>query len=92
MQERKRLNGRRLQALRKLVLIRDRYACQLQLPGCTQPATQVDHRIPFRDGGVETLENLQASCANCNLRKGAAWLSLGSGGVGNASFRKISPL
>ena len=32
----------------------------------------VDHVIPFSKGGVTELENSQALCPTCNLKKGAA--------------------
>jgi 5-methylcytosine-specific restriction endonuclease McrA len=34
-----------------------------QAPGCDQPATHVDHRIPIAEGGAELdLANLQSLC------------------------------
>jgi len=29
-----------------------------------------DHRVPFRDGGKHTLDNLVSACRSCNQRKG----------------------
>lgn len=53
------------------VLKRDRYRCQLQLPGCTGRATTVDHVDPVFNGGPHYEErNLAASCQSCNARKG----------------------
>jgi hypothetical protein len=36
-------------------------------PGCDQPATQVDHRVAWQDGGEDRLSNAQALC---NLHHG----------------------
>ena len=55
--------------LREIVLRRDQETCQM----CGQHATHVDHIVPRRlmDGKiVDSLENLQALCKKCNLRKG----------------------
>jgi 5-methylcytosine-specific restriction endonuclease McrA len=54
-----------------LVLKRDGYVCQVQLPGCTGEATTADHVTPRSQGGAATLDNLQASCRPCNSRKGS---------------------
>lgn len=34
-----------------------------------QPATQVDHITPKRDGGTDASDNLQSLCATCHSRK-----------------------
>jgi hypothetical protein len=54
------------------VLARDGYLCQLDRDGhkCAAPATTADHVIPRAYGGTDTLDNLQAACIPCNLRKG----------------------
>lgn len=59
--------------LRFKVMLRDDFRCRY----CGRsPATQpglvlnVDHIIPWSDGGETTLENLQTLCAECNLGKG----------------------
>ena len=31
---------------------------------------EIDHKIPFADGGPTVLNNLQATCGHCNARKG----------------------
>lgn len=56
---------------RLLVLDRDRYVCQLHYDGCTQHATEVDHRtniaalgIPRRD--ATDPDDLQAVCHGCH--------------------------
>jgi len=60
----------RWRTVRKAVLARDGCVCQINAPGCTVRATQVDHIIPVcRDlEGHLWLEpdNLRAACANCN--------------------------
>ena len=53
---------------RKEVFIRDNYTCQYcgrQASGLT-----VDHVIPRSRGGKSVWENIVASCASCNRRKG----------------------
>ena len=52
--------------LRKRVLMRDAGACQI----CGLEATHVDHVIPRRLGGDDSMDNLQALCRSCNLSKG----------------------
>lgn len=52
-------------ALRKRVLIRDRFKCW----NCGEHATQVDHRWPVFLGGPDTEDNLRAACAHCNAKK-----------------------
>ena len=47
------------------------WRCQMT-PGCTNPATTVDHVIPLALGGTNAPENLRASCRGCNSRGGAA--------------------
>ncbi|WP_168209578.1 HNH endonuclease [Mycobacterium helveticum] len=56
--------------LRLTILKRDRYRCQLDEPGCTGEADQVDKIINVADGGDPLDEhNLRAACAQCNARK-----------------------
>jgi 5-methylcytosine-specific restriction endonuclease McrA len=57
--------------VRARVLFRDGYACQLGYPGCTGRAEHVDHIVPVIRGGSDDPENLRASCAACNLARGA---------------------
>lgn len=51
---------------RRAVLNRDHRTCQLNYPGCTGHATEVDHRIP---GDDHRLTNLQAACHSCHTAK-----------------------
>jgi 5-methylcytosine-specific restriction endonuclease McrA len=53
-------------ALRKFVLRRDRFLCQIRGPRCTRHATQVDHIVPVCFGGSNNPNNLRAACAVCN--------------------------
>lgn len=56
-------------ALRRVVLARDAYRCQLKLPGCTTIATTVDH-IRSREVAGDGEDNLRAACAWCNMSRG----------------------
>ncbi len=56
--------------LRLQILNRDGYICQINAPGCTSIATQVDHIIPAsQNGSWFDPANLRASCANCNNQR-----------------------
>ena len=58
--------------LRRLVLERDRWTCQIKGPKCIQAATCVDHKVARADGGdFYDLANLQAACRPCNAAGGA---------------------
>jgi 5-methylcytosine-specific restriction endonuclease McrA len=62
--------SRAWQAVRKRVLARDGYECQIRLPKCRGRATAVDHRVELEDGGAPfDLSNLQAACVSCNASK-----------------------
>lgn len=52
--------------IRQRVLTRDQHTCQR----CGLEATHVDHIIPRRLGGDDSMDNLQALCKQCNLSKG----------------------
>lgn len=54
--------------LRKLVLERDNYTCQLC--GSKKELT-IDHVIPFSKGGSNHPDNLQTLCKTCNIKKHA---------------------
>ena len=62
---RKSYTGQRLAVL-------DAAGWRCQWPGCTNPATTVDHVIPLAYGGTNDRANLRASCHACNSRGGAA--------------------
>ncbi|WP_246228971.1 HNH endonuclease [Mycolicibacterium psychrotolerans] len=58
--------------VRPAALARDRYQCQLRIPGlCVGRATDVDHIVEVADGGSDTLDNAQSCCAPCHRRKTA---------------------
>ena len=57
---------RKWQQIRVSVLHRDRYLCQLQYPGCTRAATEVDHIGAHDDHATA---NLQAVCRRCHASK-----------------------
>ena len=55
------------QAVRRYVLQRDHYQCQVHGPRCTQYATDADHVVALADGGAMfDTHNLRASCKRCN--------------------------
>lgn len=53
---------------RKAVLARDSWTCQYC--GDEKPGLTVDHVIPRSKGGQSVWENIVASCAPCNRKKG----------------------
>ncbi|ORB67998.1 hypothetical protein BST47_04215 [Mycolicibacterium tusciae] len=53
---------------RRKALSRDGYRCQLRWRGCTEKATDVDHR---RRGNDHALSNLQSVCSTCHKQKTA---------------------
>jgi 5-methylcytosine-specific restriction endonuclease McrA len=53
---------------RKAVLARDGWTCQYC--GSDKPTLTVDHVIPRSRGGESVWENIVASCAPCNRKKG----------------------
>jgi 5-methylcytosine-specific restriction endonuclease McrA len=58
----------RRDALRRIVLARDRGICHL----CgIRGATTVDHLVPRSAGGTDDPANLAAAHASCNYRRGA---------------------
>lgn len=56
--------------IRKAILERDQYTCQIAGPKCTTTATHVDHIIPVTQGGAwYDPTNLRASCPKCNYAR-----------------------
>jgi len=37
---------------------------------CGEPAGEVDHVVPVKVGGVDTIDNLMPACRSCNRHKG----------------------
>ena len=63
-------NHPRWPRIRRIVLARDHRICQIQSAGCQREATDVDHIVPWRDGGAWfDLDNLRASCSHCNISR-----------------------
>jgi 5-methylcytosine-specific restriction endonuclease McrA len=61
-------NNMAVEISRKNILARDGYECQYC--GKKSKALTVDHIIPKFKNGLDTWENLVASCKNCNQTKG----------------------
>jgi 5-methylcytosine-specific restriction protein A len=62
--------------------------CEYCTPGREQPASQVDHKTPVKEGGDPwAWDNLASCCASCHSRKTASE----DGAFGNAK-RKGRPL
>lgn len=58
--------------VRPVVLERDGYRCQIKDKRCTGRATEVDHIVPFADGGaLYDPDNLRAACKACNVGRAA---------------------
>lgn len=56
--------------VRKAILERDNYQCQIRSPKCTGTANVVDHIIPVLKGGAwYDPANLRAACAKCNNQR-----------------------
>jgi 5-methylcytosine-specific restriction endonuclease McrA len=60
--------GARRRISRRVILARDGYACQYC--GSTGHLT-LDHVVPRSRGGESSWDNVVASCAPCNVRKGS---------------------
>lgn len=54
------------QSIRRRILDRDNYTCQMRLLGCLITASDVDHIVR---GDDHSDENLQASCTSCHAKK-----------------------
>jgi hypothetical protein len=56
--------------IRKEILNRDNYLCQIQGDGCTINATEVDHIVPVSQGGAwfDPI-NLRGACFTCNNKR-----------------------
>ena len=66
----RRPSSRATRRQRAQVLARDRYTCQMQVPGvCTYVATEDDHIVPLAEGGSDDLNNRRAVCHPCHSLK-----------------------
>ena len=62
---------RQWRSIRSRILRRDLFICQY----CNQEADTVDHVIPRRLGGLDSDDNLVASCKRCNYAKGGRFFA-----------------
>ena len=62
------LNGRALQQRNARILQRDHHRCRAQVhhPKCDGTGTEVDHRVPYAEGGTDADENLLAINPLCH--------------------------
>ena len=56
-------------AIRKQIMDRDHWSCQINGTGCKRKATQADHIKPHAEGGDDSAANGQAVCATCHWIK-----------------------
>lgn len=56
-------------SIRVDVLRRDNYRCVFCGVSAKKAELQIDHIIPFSQGGNNTINNLQTLCSDCNLGK-----------------------
>lgn len=79
-----RIRGDTWMAIRRRVLLRDRYTCQ----GCglVRSDHEIDHRVPLEQGGSNNDDNLQSLCRTtdghegCHARKTAGEARQRAGG------------
>jgi len=64
-----RIRGRKLDRIRRRVLLRDHYTCRRC--GRVSVDLEVDHIVPLFLGGAESDENRQALCRECHAAKSA---------------------
>jgi 5-methylcytosine-specific restriction enzyme A len=70
MSERNRVYGFQWRRVRRGVLERDAYICRIRGPKCEGKAGDVDHIIPWQQGGAwYDPANLQAVCRTCHNQK-----------------------
>lgn len=56
-------------AVRKQIMDRDNWQCQIKGPNCLGVATEADHRINHASGGSDDASNGQAVCKPCHDAK-----------------------
>lgn len=54
---------------RRMIMYRDKRTCQLRTEVCTVEAEEIDHIVPYAEGGDDKLANLQAVCKACHKLK-----------------------
>ena len=74
----KRITGYTWQQIRKAVMARDHYQCQLC--GCVGIDHEVDHVVPLEQGGSNDMGNLRLTCVECHKAKTAREASARAGG------------
>ena len=74
----RRITGYTWQKIRRAVMARDRYQCQLC--GCVSMAHEVDHVTPLEQGGSNEMDNLRLTCVECHKGKTAREASARAGG------------
>lgn len=77
--------------IRRVVFARDGRACQLGLAGCTGDAEEVDHIVPWFEGGREDLGNLRAVCRACHKLKTQAEAQRGRARVSAKRSEPVHP-
>ena len=61
--------GKQWEKLRVIVLAEEPLCRECDAVGRTEPATDVDHILPKRQGGTDKRENLQGLCHSCHSKK-----------------------
>ena len=74
----RRITGYTWQKIRRAVMARDRYQCQLC--GCVSMAHEVDHVVPLEQGGANEMDNLRLTCVECHKAKTAREAAARAGG------------
>lgn len=65
----KRVTGRRLQAMREALFMRDPLCAECTRLGRVSLATQRDHIVPLAEGGADDHTNEQGLCDDCHREK-----------------------
>lgn len=65
-----RIQARYVRRRRFACFRRDRWRCVYCDQRGTSRTLTLDHKIPRKDGGLGTLDNLLTACRSCNQRKG----------------------
>ena len=55
--------------MRMEILERDKYKCRYCLAAVTNQTANIDHVIPWRNGGPTRKSNLVTACSDCNRKK-----------------------